>query len=176
MSPAQKQIILSPVNPDWGTDQDKDLHLVLVHPEIPANTGNIARLCAGTGVVLHLVEPLGFILQDRYLKRAGLDYWPSVTLCVHPSWEQLAAIFPSKRLHLMSTKGDKNHTETTHTPGTVIVCGRESRGLEDEIIQAHPERLYRIPITPGVRSLNLANACSIVLYDVRRRQGWPNMS
>jgi tRNA (cytidine/uridine-2'-O-)-methyltransferase len=169
-------IRLYPIHPDWGTERDVDTHLVLVHPEIPQNAGNIARLCAATGVVLHLVEPLGFILQDRYLKRAGLDYWPNVVLCVHADWSQVKAIFPPARMHFLTTKTERRYTEADTAPGGVYICGRESQGLEPEILAEHPERHFRIPITDHVRSLNLSNACSILLYDVRRRQGWPGMA
>lgn len=172
---ANKQIIISPFDPRWGTEEDDATHLVLVHPEIPANTGNIARLCAGTDVVLHLVEPLGFVLQDRYLKRAGLDYWPGVTLFVHPDWDSVASRFPAERMHLLTTKGQRNYTDSPATPGSVFVMGRESRGLPPDIRDAYPDRLFRIPITGKVRSLNLANACAIVLYEARRKQGWPTM-
>jgi tRNA (cytidine/uridine-2'-O-)-methyltransferase len=169
------QIIISPVDPTWGTDQDKDLHLALVNPEIPANTGNIARLCAGTGTVLHLVKPLGFVLEDRYLKRAGLDYWPGVTLCVHEDWESFAAIFPGDRLHLMTTRATVGYTEGSAEPGSVYVMGRETRGLDGEVLEAYPKRHFRVPIRDAVRSLNLANTCAIVLYEALRRRGWPGM-
>ena len=173
--PPNKQIIISPPDPTWGQSGDPQLHIALVHPEIPANTGNIARLCACTGAVLHLVEPLGFKLEDRYLRRAGLDYWPRVALCVHPDWPTFEAIFGPERLHLMTTQGTRPYSETASEPGGVFVFGRETRGLEPEIRERHLERLFRIPICEGTRSLNLANACSIVLYDVRRRQGFPDM-
>lgn len=169
------QIVISPVDPTWGTAQDRDTHLILVNPEIPANTGNIARLCAATGVVLHLVEPLGFVLQDRYLKRAGLDYWPHVTMCVHKSWEEVTKIFPKEKLHCLTTKSKRPHTEVSTEPGNAFVFGRESRGLQPEILAEQPHQ-FRIPITNQVRSLNLANSCSIVLYEVKRQQGWPDMS
>ena len=170
-----KQIILVGPNADWGTESDRDSHIALVHPEIPANTGNIARLCAGAGAVLHLVKPLGFVLEDRYLRRAGLDYWPRVTLCVHPDWDSFSAIFPQERMHFMTTRGSHPYTEVAHEAGGVYIFGRESRGLEPEILAAHQDRHYRIPIKEGVRSLNLANACAIVIYDVKRRQGFTTM-
>ncbi len=170
-----RQIIVSPVDPIWGTPQDPDLHAILVHPEIPANTGNIARLCAATDIVLHLVEPLGFVLQDRYLKRAGLDYWPGVRLCVHKHWDDVAAIFPAAKLHLMTTKTQRSYDHLSAEPGCAYVFGRETRGLEQEIRDAYADRHFRIPITDKVRSLNLANACAIVIYEARRQQGWPQM-
>lgn len=172
----QKLIIFSEIDPAWGQPDDAHLHIVLVHPEIPANSGNIARLSAGTNTVLHLVEPLGYKLEDRYLKRAGLDYWPNVTLCVHPDWDSVTALFPRERLCLLSTKGQAPYTDIPHAPPPVLVFGRESRGLEPEIRDALPERLFRIPISDNVRSINLANAVALVLYDVRRRQGFPGMT
>lgn len=170
-----KLIVLSEVSPAWGGDADTNLHLILVNPEIPANTGNIARLCAGTGAVLHLVEPLGFVLQDRYLRRAGLDYWPGVTLCVHPDWETVAGIFPADRLRLMTTRATRAYTEAVVQPGVAYVMGRESRGLDDELLARYPDSHFRIPITGQVRSLNLANASAIVLYDAAARLGFPEM-
>ncbi len=170
-----KQIVLSPIDPAWGTAADANVHLVLVEPEIPANTGNIARLCAGTGAILHLVEPLGFVLQDRYLRRAGLDYWPGVTLCIHPDWESVASVFAPSRLRLMTTRGTRPHSDAQIEPGVVFVMGRESRGLAPELLDRYPDSHFRIPITGRVRSLNLANASAIVLYEAARRLGFPGM-
>ena len=176
MSPSRRpQIVVSDVDPAWGAEGDDRIHLVLVNPEIPANTGNIARLCAGTGTVLHLVEPLGFALQDRYLKRAGLDYWPRVTLCVHSSWECIDTLFHLDRLCLLSTHTKKTYTDAPMGPGTVFVMGRETKGLGPDILHRYPDRVFRIPITNDVRSLNLANACAVVLYEAYRRMGWPSM-
>ena len=102
-----KQIVISDPDPRWGSPDDHRTHVVLVHPEIPGNTGNVARLCAGADAVMHLVEPLGFKLEDRYLRRAGLDYWPNVTLCIHPDWDAVTHLFPRDRLHLFTTKTDR---------------------------------------------------------------------
>ncbi|MEO1268605.1 MAG: tRNA (cytidine(34)-2'-O)-methyltransferase [Myxococcota bacterium] len=148
------------------------MHLVLVHPEIPGNTGNIARLCAATGAVLHLVEPLGFVLKDRYLRRAGLDYWPKMVLCVHPNWEAVTALFSPERLHLFTTKATHSYVETSYTGGDALVFGRESRGLDESLLKAYPERCIRIPMRPQARSLNLSNACAIAIYEARRQVGW----
>ncbi len=167
-----RQIIISPPDPTFGTPDDTRNHVVLVHPEIPGNTGNIARLCAGTGAVLHLVKPLGFILEDRYLKRAGLDYWPNVTLCVHDTWDHVTRLFPEDRLWLFSTHTDRPFHQAPMPPGTALVFGRESVGLEPEITQPLPHRLVRIPMTPHVRSLNLSNAVSIGIFEAMRQQGY----
>lgn len=170
--PTTPQIVISAPDPAWGRDDDTHLHVVLVHPEIPGNTGNIARLCSATGAVLHLVEPLGFVLKDRYLRRAGLDYWPHVTLVVHPSWGSVAELFAPERLHLFTTKTERIYTDSPIRPGDVLVFGRESQGLEDSFHTRYPERLVRIPMRPEARSLNLANACAIGTYEARRQLGW----
>lgn len=161
--------------PHWGTEQDLDLHLVLVHPEIPGNTGNVGRLCAGTKVWLHLVEPLGFELSNRYLKRAGLDYWPHVQLCVHPDFEAVEEIFPAEKMAFFTKKAEKNYAEVKWKPGSVLVFGCETRGLPAEIRERHEERLVRIPTTDKVRSLNLSNACAIGLYEAMRQLEWAPM-
>jgi len=156
----------------WGTERDTGLHLVLCQPEIPGNTGNIARLCAGADIWLHLVEPLGFELDNRYLKRAGLDYWPHVKLSVHPDFAAVADHFPEQRLHLFTKRAHTRYTDIEVQPGTVFVFGRETRGLDDAILRQYEDRLYRIPITDHVRSLNLANACSVVTYEGLRQLDW----
>ncbi|QED26296.1 tRNA (cytidine(34)-2'-O)-methyltransferase [Microvenator marinus] len=158
-----------PPEEHWGSDEDKGLHIVLVEPEIPGNTGNIGRLCAGTNIWLHLTEPLGFELENRYLKRAGLDYWPHVRLCVHPSFESLAERFPRNRLHFLSKKASHPYTEVEFLPGSVLIFGCETKGLSDQILKDYEDRLLRIPTTDKVRSLNLSNACAIVTYEALRQ-------
>ena len=161
--------------PQWGGDEDGDLHLVLVHPEIPGNTGNVGRLCAGTKVWLHLVEPLGFELSNRYLKRAGLDYWPHVQLCVHESFAALEEIFPREKMIFFTKKAARNYAEVRWEPGSVLVFGCETKGLSDEILTSYEDRLVRIPTTDKVRSLNLSNACAIGLYEAMRQLEWAPM-
>ncbi len=165
------KIEFHPIDPSWGTPADTALHVVLVHPEIPGNTGNIARLCAGTGAVLHLVKPLGFKLEDRYVRRAGLDYWPAVKLVVHEHWDDVAAIFPAERMGLFTTKATNLYSARTWTKGTVLVFGRETKGLEPEIREAYSDALVKIPISNDVRSLNLSNAVAIAIYEVARQVG-----
>lgn len=160
--------ILSP-QPEWGGPDDDSLHLVLVEPEIPGNTGNIGRLCAGANVWLHLVEPLGFELDNRYLKRAGLDYWPHVRLCVHDNFSTVEKLFPQERMRLFTKKSDRCYTSATWEPGSVLVFGRETKGLSAEIRERYNDRLYRIPISEKVRSLNLSNACAVALYEAMRQ-------
>jgi tRNA (cytidine/uridine-2'-O-)-methyltransferase len=149
---------------------DPPFNLVLVEPEIPQNTGNIARLCAATGTVLNLIEPLGFRLTDREVKRAGLDYWNSVDIRRFPSLGKFEEDFSKHRKLYFSTGGSKNYTEAEYRPGDCLIFGSESRGLPIELLEAHPDNVYNIPMRlDHVRSLNLANAASIVLYEALRQ-------
>ena len=149
---------------------DPPFNLVLVEPEIPQNTGNMARLCAATGTTLNLVEPLGFRLTDREVKRAGLDYWDAVKLNRFPNFGTFAENFPSHRKLYFSTSGEKNYTEAAYQPGDCLIFGSESRGLPLELLDAHPDDVFNIPMQlEHVRSLNLANAASIVLYEALRQ-------
>ncbi len=147
-------------------------HVVLVEPEIPPNTGNIARLCGATQTVLHLVGPLGFSLDDRYLRRAGLDYWSAVDIRRWDSLQELQAAFPTGRWWYTSKKGRIVHTAAPFEPGDFLVFGKETEGLPESLLAAHPERTLRIPIfSPIVRSLNLSTAAGIVLYEALRQTG-----
>jgi tRNA (cytidine/uridine-2'-O-)-methyltransferase len=147
------------------------MHIVLVEPEIPQNTGSIARLCAATASELHLVGRLGFSLEDRYLKRAGLDYWPHVRLTVHASWDEFLTARNPGRLLGFSAHGRDPYTAIRFAADDALVFGGESTGLP-EPVRARLAPLYRIPIdTSAVRSLNLANAASIVLYEGLRQLG-----
>jgi tRNA (cytidine/uridine-2'-O-)-methyltransferase len=150
-------------------------HVVLVEPEIPANTGNISRTCAGTGTHLHLVKPLGFSLEDRYLKRAGLDYWPSVQLHVHESFEEVLEALDSSRMFFATTKGSRSYAEFTYQDGDVFVFGKETAGLPESILSRFPEQRIRIPMNPNIRSLNLSNSVAIVLYEALRQTGFPGL-
>ena len=144
---------------------------MLVAPEIPPNTGSIARLCAATYTRLHLVRPLGFSLDDRYLKRAGLDYWPWVDLHVYDDWEQFRRRQPrGARMHFFSARAARNYLEADYAPGDYLVFGSETAGLPKPLLAAHRDATYVIPIdSPHVRSLNLSNAVSIVVYEARRQ-------
>jgi len=149
---------------------DQPFNIVLVEPDIPQNTGNIARLCAATGTVLNLVEPLGFQLTDKLVKRAGLDYWDSVDVRKFPNLGKFEEDFSNHRKIYFSTNGSKNYTEADYQPGDCLIFGSESKGLPLELIEAHKEEVYNIPIQlDHVRSLNLANAASIVLYEALRQ-------
>ncbi len=139
------------------------MHIVLFEPEIPPNTGNIARLCAATNISLHLIEPLGFSIDDKYLKRAGLDYWPYAKVQTWPSFAKYAeAVATTKRIVLTSSKGGEPVHKFKFSPNDSIVLGPETRGLPQDILALGPR--VRIPINDNVRSLNLATAAGIVLY------------
>ena len=145
---------------------------MLVAPEIPPNTGSIARLCAATYTRLHLIRPLGFSLDDRYLKRAGLDYWPHVDLHVHEDWEHFRRLHRTARLHLFSARAARSYLEAAYATGDYLVFGAETKGLPAPLLAAHRDDTYVIPIDcPHVRSLNLSNAVSIVVYEARRQLG-----
>ncbi len=149
-------------------------NIVLLEPLIPQNTGTIARLTAATETHLHLIEPLGFQLTDKYLKRAGLDYWPEVKLTVHGDWEKFlgATGFTPDRLWFFTTKGKADYHRVEYSADQALVFGNESRGMSEYFHTTYPERLLRIPMeNPNVRSLNLSNAVSIVLYEARRQLG-----
>jgi tRNA (cytidine/uridine-2'-O-)-methyltransferase len=145
--------------------------VVLVEPEIPPNTGSVARSCAATGSPLHLIEPLGFRIDDRSLKRAGIDYWHLVDLSVHASFEAFVAAHSNVRLHFFSSEAERSYHEADLLPGDALVFGKESVGLPRELLRAYPERVWGIPTSGAIRSLNLSNAVSIVLFDALRRTG-----
>ncbi|WP_173200032.1 tRNA (cytidine(34)-2'-O)-methyltransferase [Geobacter sp. SVR] len=151
---------------------ESPFHIVLVEPEIPPNTGNIARLCAATGTVLHLVEPLGFSIDDRQLKRAGLDYWSSVEVRIWQSLDQLKAAFPNGRFFYLTTKVARSFLAAGFRPGDFIVFGKETKGLPAEVIAANPDTAITIPMPANtVRSLNLSTSAGIVLYEALRQTG-----
>jgi tRNA (cytidine/uridine-2'-O-)-methyltransferase len=148
------------------------MDIVLFQPEIPPNTGSIARLCAATLTPLHLIEPLGFQIDDKHLKRAGLDYWEFVDLRVHRSWDYFFEQSRGRNLLYFSKRAQKSYTTARYQEVDYLVFGPETRGLPQELLDANPERAYRIPMmSTGVRSLNLSNAVSIVLYEGLRQLG-----
>ncbi len=148
------------------------MNVVLFEPEIPPNTGSVARLCAATRSPLHLVEPLGFQLDDKHLKRAGLDYWPHVDLRVHGSWREFLHRHGEERLHFFSKKAELSYVSARFEENDFLVFGPETRGLPESVLDANAARSYVIPMmSPAVRSLNLANAVSIVLYEGLRQLG-----
>ncbi|ALA57917.1 tRNA (uridine(34)/cytosine(34)/5-carboxymethylaminomethyluridine(34)-2'-O)-methyltransferase TrmL [Nitrospira moscoviensis] len=149
------------------------VHVILYQPEIPSNTGNIIRLCANTGAALHLVKPLGFSLEDRLLRRAGLDYHEYATITVHESWAECRERFDGHRLFAVSTKGMQRYDGAGFREGDALVFGPETRGLPAEILTSFPEaRRLRLPMVDGSRSLNLSNAVAVLVYEAWRQDGF----
>lgn len=148
------------------------MHIVLVRPEIPPNTGSIARLCAATDTPLHLVAPLGFKIDDKHLKRAGLDYWEYVDVRHHDSWEDFFRRHGEESLLYFSKRASNSYTRARYQENDFLIFGPETVGLPQALLEANAERAYRIPMMgQGVRSLNLSNAVSIVLYEALRQLG-----
>ena len=145
------------------------LHVVLVEPEIPPNTGSIGRLCGATDTTLHLVHPLGFRTDDRSLRRAGLDYWPHIQVQHHRNLEDFLQQAGSGPLFYFSARGRQAYTEARFTPGSYLVFGKETVGLPSALLEANPSRTYRIPIWGPVRSLNISVAVGIVVYEAYRQ-------
>lgn len=147
------------------------LAVALIEPQIPPNTGNIARLCAATGTTLHLIEPLGFSLEDEQVRRAGLDYWEDVDLWVHPDWHAFRDAVRRERCLYFSSHGTASYLDAPYTPNSVLMFGNETTGMPERIREKHPDRVFRIPMRPAVRSLNLATAVGIVVYEAARQLG-----
>lgn len=149
-------------------------HVVLVQPEIPPNAGNVMRMCANTGSQLHLVEPLGFDVDDARMRRAGLDYRDMTTLTVHQDWPALVTALGEQRLFAFTSAATRWHTDSDYQPGDALVFGRESTGLPENVLAQFPaEQQLRIPMVPGSRSLNLSNSAAVAVYDGWRRAGFP---
>ncbi len=151
-------------------------NIVLVEPEIPQNTGNIARTCAATGCTLHLVKPLGFEISDKYLKRAGLDYWQYVKVEIWESFDELLSRFPSSRFWYFTTKGRKRHCDANFEDGDFMVFGKETKGLPEELLIKHPDECLRIPMMGELRSLNLSNSVAVAVYEGLRQQDFKNFN
>jgi tRNA (cytidine/uridine-2'-O-)-methyltransferase len=147
------------------------LHVALIQPQIPPNTGNIARLCAATDSPLHLIEPLGFSLDAREVRRAGLDYWDKTDLWLHPDWYAFRDAISRDRCLYFSANAERDYRHAPYRDRRVLVFGSETEGMPVRILEKHPERCFRIPMTGEVRSLNLANAVSVVLYEGLRQLG-----
>ena len=148
------------------------LNIVLFEPDIPPNTGNIARLCAGAGAILHLIEPLGFRLTDQAMKRAGLDYWDAVTMIRHRNLDAFLEQHHGGRLFLLSTRGTIPYTAPRYQPGDTFIFGSETRGVPDWMHERFADSTLTIPMLPGaIRSINLANSAAIVLYEALRQVG-----
>ena len=152
------------------------MNIVLVNPEIPQNTGNIARTCAATGAVLHLIRPLGFELSDRYLKRAGLDYWNLMEYYVYDDLEAFFRVHPGARCHYASTKAPRGYHEAAYQNNDFLFFGCETRGLPENLLEKAYDRCIRIPMRAEARSLNLSNSVAIVLYEALRQNGFAGLS
>lgn len=154
------------------------LHVALYQPEIPANTGNIARTCAATNTVLHLIRPLGFSTDDKMLKRAGMDYWQYVDVRYYDSLDELFAKYPEGEYYFLTKFGTKPHTTMDYSDKEkdhFFVFGRESSGLPDDVKERNADRCLRIPMTGVVRSLNLSNTAAILIYEALRQEGFPGI-
>lgn len=152
------------------------LNIVLYQPEIPPNTGNIIRLCANTGCQMHLIEPLGFDLDDKRLRRAGLDYREFASVKVHPDMASLLAALPASRLLAVSTRGSTSYHEIEYRPDDAILLGPETRGLPASLLESlPPEQVVRIPMQEHSRSLNLSNAAAILCYEALRQLNFPGL-
>jgi len=152
------------------------IHVVLVRPEIPQNTGNIARTCAATGCRLHLVRPLGFAVTDRHLKRAGMDYWHETDLVYHDSLDAFLEAHGREPLWLTTGRGGRRPDQAPLGPDAWLVFGAESSGLPPELLAARPDRRLTLPMRAGTRSLNLASATAALVYEALRQQDWPGLA
>lgn len=150
-------------------------NITLVEPEIPANTGNIARTCSVTGCSLHLIEPLGFSIDDKHLKRAGLDYWHSLDIHIYKDLEEYLAKTDPELLYMATTKGAVRHTEVSLPKGAHLVFGKETKGLPVWLLNTRPKQCFRIPMLNDARSLNLSNSVAIVVYEAFRQHGFEGL-
>lgn len=148
------------------------LHIVLVEPEIPQNTGNISRTCAVTGAALHLVRPLGFSIDDKQVKRAGLDYWDKLDLHTYDSFSEVLEAYPHSRFFYASTHAKKRYTDVAYRDGDFLVFGKETAGLGEALLSAHADEAVRIPMGKDLRSLNLSNSVAVVLYEALRQNAF----
>ena len=150
----------------------KNINIVLHCPEIPQNTGNIARTCAATGAALHLIKPLGFEVTDARLKRAGLDYWKHLDITYYENEDEFFARHQNDTIYYFSTKAKHNYSDVTYPDEVYLMFGRETKGLPEHILWSHPETTVRIPMLPTLRSLNLSNSVAIATYEVLRQRGF----
>lgn len=155
------------------------IHVVLHEPEIPQNTGNIARTCAATGASLHLIEPLGFTIDDKKMKRAGLDYWDKLDVHfykdVNAFFEAVSSVYRDAPVYMFTTKAQKKYTDVVYPREVFLMFGKETKGLPEELLVAHEKDCVRIPMRPNLRSLNLSNSVAIAVYEVLRQQDFPDL-
>ena len=154
---------------------DSEMHIILHQPEIPANTGNIGRTCAASGSSLHLIEPLGFRLDEKSVKRSGMDYWEQLDVTRYINYQEFLEKHPGARICMSSTKAKKIYTEVSYGMDDFIMFGKESGGIPEEILVENEENCIRIPMLEQIRSLNLSNSVAIVLYEALRQNGFGNM-
>ena len=152
------------------------LNIVLHEPEMPANTGNIGRTCVAAGARLHLIEPLGFSINDKMVKRAGLDYWDKLDLTVYDDFNDFCERNPGAKIYMATTKAHKTYTEVSYEPDCYIMFGKESAGIPEEILVNHEDTCVRIPMIGDIRSLNLSNSVAIVLYEALRQNNFDHMN
>ena len=152
------------------------MNIVLHEPEIPENTGNIGRTCVATGSVLHLIKPLGFVIDDKHLKRAGLDYWPKLEYHIYENYEDFLAKNPRANIYYATTKAHKTYTDVSFGPDDYIMFGKETAGIPEEILVDNEENCIRIPMVGDIRSLNLGNSVAIVLYEALRQNGFSELN
>ena len=153
-----------------------NLNIVLLEPEIPSNTGNIGRTCVATGTRLHLIEPLGFRLTEKNLRRAGMDYWKDLDVTTYINYEDFLEKNPGAKIYMATTKGPQVYTDVSYEPDCYIMFGKESAGIPEEILVNHKEDCVRIPMVGDIRSLNLGNSVAIILYEALRQQNFANMN
>ena len=151
------------------------MNIILHQPEIPANTGNIGRTCVATGTSLHLIEPLGFRLNEKEIKRAGMDYWEHLNVTRYMNFEEFKQLHPNAKIWMATTKAKHVYTDVTFGPDDFIMFGKESAGIPEEILMGDKERCIRIPMLPQIRSLNLSNSVAIATYEVLRQHGFSQM-
>ena len=152
------------------------LNIVLLEPEIPANTGNIGRTCVATGTRLHLIEPLGFKLSEKALKRAGMDYWKDLDVTTYIDYRDFLEKNPGAKIYMATTKAQKTYTEVSYEPDCYIMFGKESAGIPEEILVENEENCVRIPMLGDIRSLNLGNSVAVILYEALRQNGFAGMN
>ena len=153
-----------------------DLHIVLHEPEIPQNTGSIGRTCMATGATLHLIRPLGFVIDDTKLKRAGLDYWQDLDVEIHDDWTAFLRVYPEAPLWFFTTKARRRHDEAAFGESAFLVFGKETAGLPDSLLEDAPDRCLRIPILKRARSLNISVAVGVAAFEALRQEGFPGLS
>lgn len=152
-----------------------DLNIALIEPEIPQNTGNISRTCAAIGATLHLVKPMGFTVDDKKLKRAGLDYWDKLDIRYYENLEEFLTVNKDEEMFFFSTKAPRRHTDITYPKRVILVFGKETAGLPESLLQQNPDRCVRIPMRENLRSLNLSNSAAIGIYEVLRQRNFEGL-